>query len=163
MSVSVPLPRTAMLVCSSLQTNSRHHWLEERWEGEERNIGAPCVAGVGDFFPSALFSSSTTADCYHIDDGLVSGRVVYTQEPLDRLALFPVASGLLAPQCSCSSSKPSMSHPSLILPSGLYPCPHQGLGEILRFYIFLLIWGCVVKNPQSQRLTLKEHNQYSFG
>lgn len=63
-SVPVALPRTVMLVCSSPNNQTGTADLARGGSGDEEKHRGRLLwgAGGGDFFPSAPFSSSTTAD-----------------------------------------------------------------------------------------------------
>lgn len=79
MPAPVPLPRTAMLVCSAV--HNRHHWLWERGEGDGAKHRAALCEGWGYFFSLGFIFSSSTADCSTHWWWLVSGRALYIQEP----------------------------------------------------------------------------------
>lgn len=84
-----------------------------------QNTEPPCVRGRGEggvfflfFSPSALFFSSTTADCYTDWWQFVSGRVPHTQESAGQTGSFPHCIQPLAP--SSVLLQTSQSHPSPI-------------------------------------------------
>lgn len=169
MRLSVLLPRTAMLVSSSLQTDNQHRRPRERWEGEgKRKTQGRLVLGGGGcgagflflFFLSASFSCSTTADCYHIDDGWLAGERRTLQSLPTRLAVFPVAWSPLAAHRCPSVTATSPYHPSPI-PSSTSP---PGAWKSLQSSFFFVFLFCIdLHLCFRQRLTLEECNQYSLG
>lgn len=89
----------------------------------KKHRGALCGGGRlkqawgGGIFPLALFSSSTTADCYHIDDGQLVGKYCIFESILVKLARFAVAVSLPLP-------------PQTLFLTLLQTCLHHGIGNI---------------------------------
>lgn len=143
MSVSVPLPGTAMLVCSSFQMNNRHHWLKE--DGGKKHRGALCWGRVFlFFFPFSFIFLQRHSWLLPHWWWLVS---VYSRARWPDWLPSPWHQAPWLPALSVrrhNITDSSVSRPS----SGLNPRLHQRLGRrSSSFY-----WSAIVffKHPQSQ-------------
>lgn len=158
MSVSVVLPRTAMLVCSSLQTNNQHHWLKERQRGgKERGekIQGRLVWGVEDWSGCGglfFFSFSFIFLQHHSWLlphwwWLVSGEGLYTLEPAGQTGSFPCGIKPPGTQHCPSATTTSLSHPSPIPPWVLIHVSTRVLEESPVVFIDLLLCFQVSTKP----------------